>query len=262
MWLFFPGCKCKNRTEEGEPASNLIDADPFFGDQKLQSPQISVNHETDIPNEKLSGIDQFEELFAKFDDLKMTASALPRNERLDYAENIANAFLNSLGGDAEDSPTAGIHDSNVYIFPDLDAKGLANSDDEYFYKLLLNKKDKQHEEHVADNFQEIIEPSANSDAHPPQQRLNDEDCCELGFPVLCVGSVRQSDSDSDVDADGLPSTLSPVPEFTFSDLRSLDDIEKEMREEELNRLKERIKATEMVMNEINGESEPSKRFKL
>lgn len=85
-------------------------SDPFAG--APASPSCLLNSDDDDedddfdlpPPQELD--ESFDDLFSRFEKLRVTAASLPREDRLDYAERVAMAFLESMGGEVDlDEPT-------------------------------------------------------------------------------------------------------------------------------------------------------------
>lgn len=216
-----------------------ISTDTFFGTENSSD---------------LSDDDAFEELFSRFSDFKVTASELSRDQRLDYAEEVATAFLNALGDVDDFAPSKQSHKkSTCSKLPrklPIDKKqaesSITTDGGDVGSKICSVKVENSNLENL---FSSISLNDDNENYHIEVR--NDESLNELGFPDL--SRCEKIEEQVSIDPPHVLASLDlpcPIIDETIFVGRTYEDIEKEMQNEELIILAKRIKDRDEVLREI------------
>lgn len=93
-------------------------SDPFVGAPAPPRCLLISEDEDDFDPTPQQELDEsFDDLFARFENLRVTAASLPREDRLDYAERVAMAFLQSMGEQDDPDEATGNADDNAAAEP-------------------------------------------------------------------------------------------------------------------------------------------------
>ncbi|XP_018008212.1 alpha- and gamma-adaptin-binding protein p34 [Hyalella azteca] len=208
-------------------------------------------------------VDDFEDLFARFSEMRLTASTLSREHRLDFAENVATAFLGALGGHDDDEEDEEFNnpeeDGNVVSTCEPENTGHNISAD--YDALLCEAAAKE------DAAQSFTEASSGNDEIPYKEltvmNSSAERLAELGFPVIESLNSDVSSPESS-GQEKTEETSVPSIEWNLHDFpcKSYDDIENEIKQEELQKLAERHAAQEEILRELHELPEANKKLKL
>ena len=228
-------------------------SDPFVGYPETIGLE---EYEENIPldGNGTQSLDDFEALFTQFNELRITASTLPRIERLDYAEKVAKSFMQAMGLDEEDigGSVTSVESAIGSQASEDPINASANKTDEVVGELT----DKGTELN-----DEITSSSSNeSDYQEVEFSLIDDDgelAKALGFPVLSKPVPASKENKVTCESQMLCESSSEEMPFVANG-KSYEEIEEEFEREKVDKMLERIKEENIIRDECPSvDSDPS-----
>ncbi|KAF2359927.1 hypothetical protein FHG87_009318 [Trinorchestia longiramus] len=242
--------------------------DPFLGQEAPQDGSEEEPEEIDNGANGDNDADDFEDLFARFGQMRLSAASLSREDRLDYAERVATAFLGAIGDDDDDDEGGDTEEETN--LPDADDSYAGNGYSELINSLDHMKLDGKSVSQADESSDSVSESGAVLSNNQVATEIGSTELLtELGFPVVEPETSGEGSQGSEYSAAARPEADTVKADISFTidaqeefQVRSYEDIEDELKQEEIEAIVRRVAATEEIRNEIRENEELSKKFRI